>query len=410
MPLTDTKIRNAKAGDRLFKLYDGKGLYLEVTPTGAKRWRFRYKHPGTGKERRISLGVYPDVSLKQAREGREHARKLLGQGVDPSEARKMEKEQARQGTANSFHAVAEDWRVQSLAKKSPSHQKRTWSIVSRCILPYLGNRAITDITAPDVLKMARIHEGRGRVETARRAIQICGQIFRHGIILGACSSDPTPALKGAIQLPEANHMAAPTDPAKVGEILRVFDAFQGGPVVAAALRLLPLIFCRPGELRKMRWEDVDLEAAEWRYTTSKTGTDHLVPLSRQAVALLNDLHPLTGHLPGGWVFPGGRSPMRPMSEAAINAAYRRLGIDTKNELTGHGWRAVARTLLHEQLGYPPEIIEHQLAHAVPDTLGRAYNRTRFIDQRRAMMQAWANYLDQLKAGGKVVRLKVGSPK
>jgi integrase len=200
-------------------------------------------------------------------------------------------------------------------------------------------------------------------------------------------------------------MAAPTDPEKVAEVLRMVDAFAGGPVVGAALRLLPLLFVRPGELRTMRWEQIDFEAKEWRYTTSKTKTEHLVPLSKQALAILEDLRPLTGHLPGGWVFPGGRSPKNAMSDAAINAAYRRLGIDTRNELTGHGWRACARTLLHEQLGYVPEIIEHQLAHAVPDALGRAYNRTRFIEQRKKMMQAWADYLDRLREGAKVVPFK-----
>jgi integrase len=193
-------------------------------------------------------------------------------------------------------------------------------------------------------------------------------------------------------------MAAPTDPAKVGEILCILEAFQGSPVVAAAIRLLPLVFCRPGELIAMRWADVDLEAGEWRYTVPKTKTEHLVPLSRQAVAILRDLYPLTGHLPGGWVFPGGRTPMRHLSNMAINAAYKRLGIDTQEELTGHGWRAVARTLLHEKLGYPPEIIEHQLAHRVPDALGKAYNRTRFLEMRRRMMQEWADYLDRLREG------------
>jgi integrase len=200
-------------------------------------------------------------------------------------------------------------------------------------------------------------------------------------------------------------MAAPTDPARVGEILRALDAFQGSPIVAAAIRLLPLVFCRPGELITMRWADVDLEAGEWRYTVTKTQTEHLVPLSRQAVGILRELHALTGHLPGGWVFPGGRSPMQHLSNAAINAAYRRLGIDTRKELTGHGWRAVARTLLHERLGYPAEAIEHQLAHAVPDALGRAYNRTKFLEMRREMLGKWADYLDRLRDGADVIQFR-----
>ena len=201
-------------------------------------------------------------------------------------------------------------------------------------------------------------------------------------------------------------MAAPADdPAAVGAILRMLDAFKGSPAVAAAIKLLPLLFCRPGELRIMRWEQIDMEAAEWRYTTSKTSTEHLVPLSRQAVAILRDLYPLTGHLPAGWVFIGGRTPLKPMSDVAINAAYRRMGIDTRDELTGHGWRAVARTFLHERLGYEPAVIEHQLAHAVPDTLGRAYNRTKFIEERRRMMQAWADYMDKLKTGADIVPIR-----
>lgn len=198
--------------------------------------------------------------------------------------------------------------------------------------------------------------------------------------------------------------ALPTDPASVDGILRALDAFTGGPTVAAAIKLLPLLFVRPGELRTMRWEQIDFEAKEWRYTTSKTKTEHLVPLSRQAIVVLKALQPITGHLPGGWVFPGGRSPRIPMSNVAVNAAYRRLGIDTRTELTGHGWRACARTLLHERLGFAPEVIEHQLAHSVPDTLGRAYNRTRFIAERRKMMQQWADYLDTLKAGAEVISL------
>jgi integrase len=230
-------------------------------------------------------------------------------------------------------------------------------------------------------------------------------VIRYAVANGLAESDPTPALRGALPSVSHRHMAAPTEPEKVGEILRALDAFQGSPVVAAAIRLLPLLFCRPGELIAMRWADVDLEAGEWRYTVTKTKTEHLVPLSRQAIAILRDLFPLTGHLPGGWVFPGGRSPMQHLSNVAINAAYRRLGIDTKEELTAHGWRAVARTLLHEKLGFPAEAIEHQLAHAVPDPLGRAYNRTRFLETRRKMMQAWADYLDRLRDGAEIVPLR-----
>ncbi len=404
MALTDTNIRKTKPRERTFKLYDEKGLYLEITPKGARRWRFRYRRPATGKENRLSLGIYPEVSLKAARVKCDEARALLARGIDPSDARRMEKQAARQAAEGTFQAVAEAWRDSYLSTKSEGHRKRTWGIVQRVLLPYIGKRPIGGIKAPELLHALRITEQRGRVETAHRALQTAGQIFRYAIATGRAERDVTADLRGALAPAKTEHMPAPTDPAKVGEILRALDAFAGTFTVGCALRLLRYLFVRPGELRKMRWEDVDLKAAEWRYTASKTDTPHLVPLSRQAVALLEDLRPVSGHLPGGWVFPGARSPLRPMSEAAINAAYRRLGIDTKNELTGHGWRAIARTLLHERLGYAPEVVEQQLAHAVPDTLGRAYNRTRFIEQRREMMQAWADYLDRLKTGADVVEI------
>ena len=248
-------------------------------------------------------------------------------------------------------------------------------------------------------------EGRNHLETAHRTLQHIGQVIRYAVATGRMETDPTQSLRGALPSSTPKHMAAPTDPAKVGELLRAVEGFSGGPVVSAALQLLPLLFVRPGELRTMRWEQIDFDHAEWRYTTSKTKTEHLVSLSKQALAILEELHPLTGHLVGGWVFSGGRSPKRPMSNVAINAAHRRMGIDTQNELTGHGWRACARTLLHERLRYAPEIIEHQLAHAVPDALGRAYNRTRFLEERRKMMQAWADYLDKLKTGADVVPMR-----
>ncbi len=403
MALTATEVEKAKPSQKVCRLADGNGLFLEIKPTGAKWWRYRYRKPDTGKDTMLSLGKYPAVSLADARKARGKAEKLLQAGIDPADHKRMEKAKRKQAAANTFQAVAEDWKLRYLEKMSASHLERTWGMVERCIFPYIGKRRLSDLTARDVLAMARIHEKRGTVETARRCIQVCGQVFRHGITMGACEIDPTPALKGAIPPKPAKHMPATTDPVQVGGYLRAFDAFSGGHVVSVAVRLLPLLFCRPGELRTMRWEDIDLEAQEWRFTASKTNTDHLVTLSTQAIALLEEIQPLTAHLPGGWVFTGGRSPNRPMSEAAINAAYRRLGIDTKTELTGHGWRSIARTLLHERLKFPPEVIEHQLAHAVPDTLGRAYNRTKFIDQRKEMMQAWADYLDKLKAGAEVVR-------
>lgn len=397
MALTDTTIRNAKPGPKPIRLFDGGGLYLEVSPAGGKLWRLKYRIDG--KEKRLSLGVYPDVGLKEARDRRDDARKLLAAGIDPG--RKAEKAEPAPDT---FEAVAREWFSRHLEAKAPGHRDKVVRRLERDVFPHLGSRPVAEIKAPEILAVVRRIEARNVLETAHRALQNIGQVIRYAVATGRADSDPTQSLRGALAPWKPQHMAAPTDPAKVGEILRALDAFSGGPVVGAALRLLPLVFVRPGELRTMRWEQIDIEAKEWRYTVSKTKTDHLVPLSRQALAILEALRPLTEHLPGGWVFPGGRSPKSPMSNAAINAAYRRLGIDTRNELTGHGWRAAARTLLHENLNYPPEIIEHQLAHSVPDSLGRAYNRTKFLKERRAMMQAWADYLDTLKAGAMVVPL------
>ncbi len=394
MPLTDTTVRNAKPADKSRKLFDKGGLYVEVAPSGGKWWRLKYRF--AGKEKRLSLGTYPEVTLKEARERRDDARKLLGDGIDPSAQRKaLKAAQVELGT-NTFEAVGREWISRHLSTKAATHRDKVIRRLEREAFPYLGKRPISDITAPEILTVVRRIEARNHLETAHRVLQHIGQVIRYAIATARAELDPTQALRGALPTATVKHMAAPTDAGKVGELLRMVDAFAGGPVVSAALRLLPLLFVRPGELRTMRWEHIDFEAKEWRYTTSKTKTEHLVPLAKQAIVILEDLHPITGHLPGGWVFPGGRTPKNAMSDAAINAAYRRLGIDTRNELTGHGWRACARTLLHEQLGYVPEVIEHQLAHTVPDALGRAYNRTRFLEERKKMMQAWADHLDELR--------------
>lgn len=402
MPLTDAAIRKSKPAPKARKLSDGGGLFLLIAPTGGKLWRLKYRFGG--KEKLLALGAYPHVTLARARQQRDEAKRQLAEGIDPGQLKKAVKSQQVERTSNSFEAVAREWVARHLAERAESHRSRVVSRLERCVFPYLGARPVAEITAPEVLAVARRIEARGAIETAHRALQNVGQVMRYAVATGRAVTDPTAALRGALTPANPQHMAAPADdPARVGEILRATEAFKGGPVVAAALRLLPLLFCRPGELRTMCWADVDLDAAEWRFTTSKTRTEHLVPLSRQAVAILRELHPLTGH--GRHVFPSARGAGRPMSDAAINAAYRRLGIDTRTELTGHGWRAVARTLLHERLGFAAEVIEHQLAHAVPDALGRAYNRTKFIDERRRMMQAWADHLDRLKAGADVVTLR-----
>jgi integrase len=390
--LTDTQIRQAKGTGKVQRLWDERGLYLEVTPPGGKVWRFKYRM--NGKEKRIGLGRYPDVGLKEARERREEARKLLAAGVDPSLHRQAQKSAAELQTANSFEVVAREWFIRYSPNWAESHSKTVLRRLEKDIFPWLGDRAIAEITASELLAVIRQVEGRGALETAHRELNICGQVFRYAVATGRAERDPSGDLRGALPPVQTKHLAAITDPQKVGELLRTLDVYQGGLVVRCALRLTPYVFVRPGELRHARWSEIDFVKAEWRYVVSKTKTDHVVPLSTQAIAILREIQPLTGHRE--WIFTSGRSPLRPMSENAVLAALRSLGID-KEEMSGHGFRAIARTLLDEVLGVRPELIEQQLAHAVKDPLGRAYNRTKFLEERHKMMQQWADYLDELKA-------------
>jgi integrase len=399
MALTDTAIRNAKAGERPVKLFDERGLYLEVSPSGGRWWRLKYRF--NGKEKRLSLGVYPEVALKAARDRREDARKLLANGIDPSDVRKTQKSARGERAANSFEVVAREWFAKHSPNWAASHASKIIQRLEKDFLPWLGGRPIAEITAPELLSVLRRIENRGALETAHRAHQNCGQVFRYGVATGRCDRDPAGDLRGALSPAKHEHFAAITEPAEVGELLRAIDGFRGTLVVQSALRLAPLFFVRPGELRHAEWGQFDLQKGEWRYVASKTMSDHLVPLAAQAVTILQELRPLTGN--GKYVFPG-RDPKKPMSDAAVNAALRRMGYDTKTEITGHGFRAMARTILHQELGVKPEVIEHQLAHRVPDALGTAYNRTKFLPERRKMMQQWADYLHELKAGAKVIQM------
>ena len=396
MPLTDIAIRRAQPSKKSRKMFDGRGLYLEVSPRGGKWWRLKYHF--WGKDKRISLGVYPDVSLKEARRRCEDARRLLAGGIDPSAHRQALKTAKAQRDSNTFEAVAREWFTKQAPSWAPSHSSLIMSRLQRNIFPWLGGKPIADINASQLLEVVRRIEQRGVLETAHRVLQNCGQVFRYAVATGRAERDLSADLRGALSPVKKKHFAALTDPKKVGPLLRVLDGYEGSLIVRCALRLAPLVFVRPGELRRAEWSDIDLEAAEWRFTVTKTETSHLVPLSRQAVEILRELYPLTGY--GRFVFPSGRTPRgeRPMSENAVLAALRRLGIG-KEEMTGHGFRAMARTLLDEVLGFRPDFIEHQLAHAVRDPLGRAYNRTAHLPERRKMMQAWADYLDQLKADG-----------
>lgn len=391
MALKDVQIRNAKPREKQYKLFDERGLFLIVTPKGKKWWRFRYAFDG--KEKLLSLGTYPDVSLEKARERRETARKLLADKVDPGEQRKAQKATKQERLANSFEVVAREW----YAKYSPtwvdSHGERIIRRFERDIFPWLGEKPIADITPPDLLAVIRRIEERGALETAHRALANCGQVFRYAIATSRALRDTAADLRGALPPVKGEHFAAVTEPKKVAELLRALDGYQGTLTVICALRLAPLVFVRPGELRKAEWKDIDFETAEWRYIVTKTDTPHIVPLATQAIAILQELYALTGS--GRYVFSGARSSDRPMSDNAILAAMRRLGIG-KDEMSGHGFRAMARTILDEELGEPAHLIEHQLAHAVKDPNGRAYNRTKHLPERHKMMQRWADYLDELK--------------
>ena len=389
MPLTDTFIKTVKPEAKAKKHFDGGGLYLLVTSSGSKLWRIKYRF--AGKEKTLSPGPYPLVSLREARRRCNEAHELLHQGIDPNKA---QTDISDTPNTDSFEMVAREWFSKHVDNWRKSHSDKIIQRLERDVFPWIGNHPIANISAPELLNTVRKIEGRGTLQTAHLALQNCGRIFRYAVATGRAERDPSGDLKGALSPVKHTHFAAITTPAEVGALLRAIDAFRGTYTVKAALQLAPLVFVRPGELMTARWRDINLDEAEWRYTVSKTNTHHLVPLSRQTVTILKDIQPLTGKCE--WVFMNVRGMRTHLSDAAINAALRRLGYDTKTEMTGHGFRAMARTLLHERLNFAPEVIEHQLAHKVPDALGAAYNRTKFIDERKRMMQAWADYLDKLK--------------
>lgn len=404
--LSDASVKSAtygdKPGDNLKR--DGGGLYLVVEPadkTGkSKKW-WKLRTVYAKKENSFSLGEYPTVTLAKAREQREAIRKQIAAGVDPAVARKEVK--AKAGGAGSFEEVAREWHKTYCHKWTTQYSTDMLHRLEIYIFPWLVRRPISEISSPEMLAVIKRIAAKGTLETANRMKQTCGAVFRYAMATGKATQNPVDALRESIPSAKPKHMAAPTEPKDVAPLLRMICGYDGSFIVACALRLAPLVFVRPGELRQAEWAAIDLDQAEWRYTASKTNTDHLVPLSRQAVAVLTELYPLTGT--GRYVFPSTRSTSRPMSDNTINAAMRRMGIDTKTELTGHGFRAMARTILDEVLGFRPELIEHQLAHAVRDPLGRAYNRTKHLPERKAMMQAWADYLDKLKAGAEIIPIR-----
>ena len=401
--LTDTKLRTLKPRESAYRIADTNGLCIEVRPSGSKVWRYRYRHGG--KPSIITMAEYPAMGLADARAERDRLRALVRGGGSPANAARIERATKMEQAATTFGAIA----AELLAKRakeglSPGSVKRERRLIEKD-MAVVSSMPITDVTAPLLLAALRKLERRGVVETAHRARSLAGRVFRYAIATGRAQVNPAADLVGALEQPQTKHFASVTDPTKIGDLLQAMYSYRGSPVTVAALKLAPMCFVRPGELRKARWEDIDLEASEWRFTASKTGTPHIVPLSSQAKEILEELQPLTKR--SEFVFPGVRSAKRPMSENTINAALRYLGFDG-NTITGHGFRAMARTVLDEVLGYRPDFIEHQLAHAVRDPLGRAYNRTAHLAERKKMMQAWASYLDELRLESKVVPMRHGA--
>jgi len=398
MPLTDIAVRNAKPADNAKKLFDSGGLYLEVAPSGGKWWRLKYRFDG--KEKRLSLGVYPDVSLKDARDRRDEARKLLANEIDPSENRKAKKAAKVDRAANSFEAVAREWFAKHSTHWSENHSNRTIHRLERDIFPWIGGLPIATVTAPQLLDAVRRIENRGALETAHRALGNCGQVLRYAV---ATERDPSGDLRGALPPVKGEHFASVTEPKKVAEVFRALDDYEGAFTVRCALRLAPRSLPVRVNCVMPNKQDIDLDATEWRYIVTKTKTQHIVPLSSQAIEILQEFQPLTGR--GRHVFPSARNPKgdRPMSDNAVLSAMRRMGID-KEEMSGHGFRAMARTILDEVLGFRSDYIEHQLARAVRGPNGRAYNRTAHLPERKKMMQEWADYLDKLKAGAEIIAI------
>ena len=401
VPLTDMKVQKSKPQDKPVTLFDGGGLFLLVTPSGGKLWRFKYRYDG--KQKLLALGAYPEVSLSDARHKREDARNLLASNNDPGAVRKAQN-QANTQKSETFETIAREWFKKFSQRWKETHSSRIIRSLERDVFPWIGTQPIAEIKAPELLAVLRRVEARGTLDTVHRIRTICGQIFRYAVASGRAERDPSGDLKGAIPPPQEGHMAAITEPVKVGELLRAIDGYEGGPAVQCALKLAPLVFVRPGELRNMEWVEIDFENAQWNIPAGKMKMKepHIVPLSTQALALLTAIKSLTSA--SRYVFPSGRSFDRPMSNNAILAALRRMGY-TKDEMSGHGFRAMARTILDEVLQVRTDYIEAQLAHRVRDPLGRSYNRTQHLNERRKMMQTWADYLDGLKQGAKVLRFK-----
>ena len=401
-PLTDVLIRSLKPKDKPYKITDSGGLYLVVTPAGGKLWRLDYRF--AGKRKTLSLGEYPYISLAEARQRRDEAKTDIAHGIDPA----LKKRAQREALKETFGAIALEWFERMKPTWAPGHADKTKSRLERWLLPWLKDVPIRQISAPLILECARRAESQGKLETAHRVIQLAGQVIRYAVATGRADGDPTPALRKALPPAPEKHYPAPTTPEALGEVLRAIWAYKGSIVVKAALQVLAYTFVRPGELRNARWEQFDLERREWRFTASKTRQEHIVPLAPQVIEILEELRPITGNTP--YVFASLTRRGRPISDMSMNRALQTMGFSTQEEITGHGLRASARTILVERLGFSPDAVELQLAHTVPDRLGTAYNRVKLLDERRKMMEAWAGYLDRLREGQEAKILPFQKPR
>lgn len=396
--LTNTQIKAAQPAEKPYKLSDSGGLFLHIQPNGGKYWRLKYRF--MGKEKLYSIGVYPGVSLADARKARDDAKVQLKQGQDPSVMKQLQEQQRQQTIDNSVQALAEEWHALKATTWAPATAKRQMEVLNNDLLPYIGRRPVSEVETFELVAVLNRIVDRGALETAHKARQTLNQLFRYAKQCGASKHNPAADLAGALPPQKASHMAALTNPADFGRLLVDIDAYQGTHIIRIALALAPLLFQRPGELCAMEWSEIDFEQELWiiprekKKERNKTEGDHIVPLSSQAVALLKDIHPLTGH--GRYVFPNQRNHQMPIRTESLNKALRNLGYDTQEQQCAHGFRACARTMLDEQLQLRIEWIEHQLAHKVRDALGNAYNRTKHLPERVQMMQRWADYLDNLK--------------
>lgn len=406
--LTDLALKNAKPGATSRRLSDGAGLYLEISPKGSKYWRMAYRY--AGKQKTLAFGIYPEVSAPEARKAAQQARDHLAEGRDPGLVKKILK-----GTnciENTFQAVAEEWIGKFKHMWTESHLKNVSGRLQRDIYPWIGNRPVDEITAPELLHVLRKIEMRGHIESAHRASTNVGQVFMYAIATGRAERNPAADLKGAIPPATVKHMSSITDPEEVGELMRAFDRYHGSPLTKYALQIAAHVFLRSGEIRLAEWSEIDFEKAEWRIPICRMkgkkrdkeaspSAYHLVPLAKQVLSILGEIHALSGQ--GKYLFPGLRSSVRPMSDATLTNALRRMGYSPE-ELHVHGLRATARTLIRQELEFDEEPIERQLGHAVKGPLGAAYNRADFVEERKRMMQAWADYLDKLKTRAETILL------